>query len=1057
LCKAIDEVDFITNICRLCFERVPDNFCTKLPNLFGRMSTLTSRFPRACAEAFHDMFIRPASADFMSILRTNPAKPRKAPEVVLRSLEELLALIDEKPSPRAVHLIRLFAALTPTAFLETPTPPATVARKLLRVGARLMAEREQGKLAAGLVLVVSALSHLLEQPSVADEMMPALLDFGSMPFESAILSVVVLRSVFHVETRQFGLNAWLIRGRFLETAEGEVRRATEDGGVVALAYATQLGYLSAAFVAFVGQLQDQFAPCFDELVQSAHPFSLLFPGTIGSFHIPGDASPLRFIAELLPELDPRRLSEPFEPVRDLTGGAPSDMPKVLRELSEVPAPVSRWDAELLPETVPAEIFAHLPETLQATVLWHGLPGFPQAITPGRGRVLVRHAAWVTDVMRARSSLLLPVEHLLELHEAVKDFGKVPEKEITAAEVCARDVNVEVVPGLLSNKRSPAVAALMTALARAPALADGAIEGIRAMIAACEVKGLAQFLQGLGPSPEFSALLCERLREPLLEMLLSVPMVKVSEPSWVSVAELFSASPPAELAAPLLFAFLERHALDALHLYSLVPASAREGDAVFVEGQFGEGANPRLLQPLLKAFPGVVVTRRAQLLGMASRVMGADAERVDDQTALSLLEALSPKEGEAMPEDYLQLTKAHPAVIERLMRDGKLRFLEKWPQAISLTGRIALFHGRQREKLTAAPIPLVVRRSDIVMDSFERLRPVKGKALLGPIRVRFVDEPGIDAGGVRRDWFTNLARALFDPNLALFQPSANGRSCQPSPVSYQEPRHLQLFEFAGRVIARALSEGQTLDTHLSLAFLKHLLGVPVTLRDLEDVDEDVYRNLLWVLEATESQLEEVYMDFSVDWDNLGVKMNVALKPGGIDEAVTASNKAEYVELRVAFRLGGQIGPQLEAFKRGFYELVSLEEIRQFTPEELDLLICGLPDVDVDDFIENCELLHPLTRESPVVRRFFEAVRTFSAEQKGKLLMFMTGSSQVPVGGFRALSRAGMAVKLGPGGPTSRLPSAHTCWSQLDLPEYESVDELRTKLLFAIENCNQFGFG
>jgi E3 ubiquitin-protein ligase HUWE1 len=44
-----------------------------------------------------------------------------------------------------------------------------------------------------------------------------------------------------------------------------------------------------------------------------------------------------------------------------------------------------------------------------------------------------------------------------------------------------------------------------------------------------------------------------------------------------------------------------------------------------------------------------------------------------------------------------------------------------------------------------------------------------------------------------------------------------------------------------------------------------------------------------------------------------------------------------------------------------------------------------------------------------------------------------------------------------GGTHLLPSAHTCFNQLDLPEYTSEDELREKLLIAIrEGSEGFGF-
>ena len=87
------------------------------------------------------------------------------------------------------------------------------------------------------------------------------------------------------------------------------------------------------------------------------------------------------------------------------------------------------------------------------------------------------------------------------------------------------------------------------------------------------------------------------------------------------------------------------------------------------------------------------------------------------------------------------------------------------------------------------------------------------------------------------------------------------------------------------------------------------------------------------------------------------------------------------------------------------------------------------------------------------------RSFDQTDKAKFMQFVTGSSKVPLQGFTALE--------GMNGPqkfqihrddrsTDRLPSAHTCFNQLDLPAYETYDKLRTYLLKAVQECSE-GFG
>ena len=68
-------------------------------------------------------------------------------------------------------------------------------------------------------------------------------------------------------------------------------------------------------------------------------------------------------------------------------------------------------------------------------------------------------------------------------------------------------------------------------------------------------------------------------------------------------------------------------------------------------------------------------------------------------------------------------------------------------------------------------------------------------------------------------------------------------------------------------------------------------------------------------------------------------------------------------------------------------------------------------------------------------------------------------QVPLQGFAALEGMNGAQKFQihrDDRSTDRLPSAHTCFNQLDLPAYETYDKLKTYLMKAIQECSE-GFG
>lgn len=116
-----------------------------------------------------------------------------------------------------------------------------------------------------------------------------------------------------------------------------------------------------------------------------------------------------------------------------------------------------------------------------------------------------------------------------------------------------------------------------------------------------------------------------------------------------------------------------------------------------------------------------------------------------------------------------------------------------------------------------------------------------------LRVQFTGEEGVDAGGLTREWYSILSREVFNPNYALFLPSANGTTFQPNSMSFCNSEHLEFFKFVGRFIGKALFDGYNLDVHFTRSFYKHILSQEVTFHDIEDIDPEYYKNLQKLLE------------------------------------------------------------------------------------------------------------------------------------------------------------------------------------------------------------------
>ncbi|KAH0671499.1 hypothetical protein KY290_026845 [Solanum tuberosum] len=408
-------------------------------------------------------------------------------------------------------------------------------------------------------------------------------------------------------------------------------------------------------------------------------------------------------------------------------------------------------------------------------------------------------------------------------------------------------------------------------------------------------------------------------------------------------------------------------------------------------------------------------------------------------------------------------RQNPGLLEK-----SLCVMLKAPRLIDFDNKRAYFRSRirqQHEQHLSGPLRISVRRAYVLEDSYNQLRMRPNQDLKGRLNVHFQGEEGIDAGGLTREWYQLLSRVIFDKGALLFTTVGNNATFQPNPNSVYQTEHLSYFKFVGRVVAKALFDGQLLDVHFTRSFYKHILGVKVTYHDIEAVDPDYYKNLKWMLENDVSDIPDLTFSMDADEEKLILyeKTEVTdyeLKPGGRNIRVTEETKHEYVDLVADHILTNAIRPQINAFLEGFSELVPRELISIFNDKELELLISGLPEIDMEDLKANTEYTG-YTTASTAVQWFWEVVKGFSKEDMARFLQFVTGTSKVPLEGFKALQGISgpqrFQIHKAYGAP-ERLPSAHTCFNQLDLPEYTSKEQLQERLLLAIHEASEgFGFG
>ena len=252
-----------------------------------------------------------------------------------------------------------------------------------------------------------------------------------------------------------------------------------------------------------------------------------------------------------------------------------------------------------------------------------------------------------------------------------------------------------------------------------------------------------------------------------------------------------------------------------------------------------------------------------------------------------------------------------------------------------------------------------------------------------------------------------------------------------------------------IVGKAVSDGYLLDAHFTRSLYKHMLGIKPTHHDMEAIDPDYYKNLKTILEYDLGDLG-LDLTFSIEDHSFGRSETLDLIENGQNVPVTEENKAKYVSLVCQHRMTTAIKSQIQAYLDGFYELVSKDLVQIFTPRELELLISGLPDIDVLDLKKNTDYVGWKSTDQQI-EWFWNVLFSLSRNQKASFLQFVTGSSKVPLAGFGELPGMRGVQKFSihkVGGSSGALMSAHTCFNSLDLPRYKSEEELREKLLYAI---------
>ncbi|KAF7917010.1 uncharacterized protein EAE98_010441 [Botrytis deweyae] len=392
--------------------------------------------------------------------------------------------------------------------------------------------------------------------------------------------------------------------------------------------------------------------------------------------------------------------------------------------------------------------------------------------------------------------------------------------------------------------------------------------------------------------------------------------------------------------------------------------------------------------------------------------------------------------------------------------------------MEVKAREAFFNSIMTRKLVSQNLLLQVRRECLVEDSLKGVSEVVGtggEEIKKSLKIEFKGEEGIDAGGLRKEWFLLLVREVFNPDHGMFSYDEDSHFCYFNPNSFETTDQYFL---VGAVLGLAIYNSTILDVALPpFAFRKLLAAAPAaapgatshakpsmtySLEDLAEYRPALAHGLRQLLEFDGDVEETFCRDFVADVDRYGQTVQVPLCPDGDKKPVTNSNRREFVDLYVRYLLDSAVARQFEPFKRGFFTVCGGNALSLFRPEEIELLIRGSDEpLDISSLraVSVCENWGPkdAAEREPVIQWFWESFQKADPKDQRKLLSFITGSSCIP-----AMGAASLVIKLNClGDDSERFPVARTCFNALSLWRYATREKLEAKLWRAVHESEGFG--
>ena len=349
----------------------------------------------------------------------------------------------------------------------------------------------------------------------------------------------------------------------------------------------------------------------------------------------------------------------------------------------------------------------------------------------------------------------------------------------------------------------------------------------------------------------------------------------------------------------------------------------------------------------------------------------------------------------------------------------------------------------------------INRMHLLKDSLIQINDIN---IFKEWKVNFIGETNYDAGGIMREWFTTLFKALEDQKLNLFIESETETfSYIINPLLKRNSNNFKYFSLIGKLIAKALIDNITVNICFNKIIYKMILQEKIEINELVFINKPLYDSLQNMKNTDCADLEIYYTIDLKDYDNNVHSFDI--QNNGIN--IQVRNINDYINKRIDF-MTSLYEPFIKRIRDSLYNIIPKEVIQSFTSDQLELLINGRPFIDIEDWKQFTEYRDPYNINHQIIKWFWNIISQLTQSELSNLLMFATGTSRVPLGGFEQLeSNRGNISRF----TIEAIPyienqknyiKAHTCFNRLDIPYFKNRNELKEAILFICNN-RILGFG